>query len=75
MIAIAHGLGHSVKHTMNKIDNAIDSFVESIDEDEDLLDTMFHVVNRATHGLLQMGRSLFRTLHRAVMRRIHTLRQ
>lgn len=75
MIAIAHGLGHSVKHTMNKIDNAIDSFVESIDEDEDLLDTIFHVVNRATHGLLQMGRSLFRTLHRAVMRRIHTLRQ
>ena len=75
MIAIAHGLGHSVKHTMNKIDNAIDSFVDSIDEDEDMLDTVFRVVNRATHGLLQAGRSLFQTLYQALMRRIHASRQ
>lgn len=79
LVHIAHGVGHSVKHTMNKIDNAIDTFVESIDEDEDLLDTVFRIANKATNGLLQAGQSLFRmqarlfhTLYRALMKRVHS---
>lgn len=81
---IAHGVGHSVKHTMTKIDNAIDTFVESIteDEDEDFLDTIFRVANKASSGLLRAGRSFFRiqarlfhTLFRTMRERFDSARQ
>lgn len=79
---IAYGVGHSVKQTMTKIDNAIDTFVESIDEDEDLVDTVFRVANKASNGLLRAGQSLFRiqarlfhTLYRSLMKRLHSARK
>jgi len=82
IVHLAYGVRHSAKHTMTKIDNAIDTFVESIDEDEDLLDTVFRVANKASNGLLRAGQSLFRiqsrlfhTLYDSLMKRLHSSRK
>lgn len=78
----AYGVGRSAKRTVNKIDDAIDSFVESIDDDEDLLDTVFRVANKASNGLLRAGRSfiriqarLFHNVYHSLRKRLHSSRK